>query len=402
MQTSAPERAGMDAKRLERIDAYMQEAVQNDRLPGILTLVQRRDNIVQLGSYGKMDIEAGRAMETDALFRIYSMTKPITSVAILLLVEAGKLSLNDPVAKYIPAFKQTKVYAGMDGGAMTLTAQQPEMTVYHLLTHTAGLSYGFFESPVDEQYRRVMPALFERNQPLSTVIEQIAELPLLCQPGAGWNYSVATDVLAYLVQVIAEMPVADFFRTQIFEPLGMADTDFYVPASRAERLAQIYKSADLYDPVPIPPHEVGLLRDVTTPTQSPSGGGGLVSTLADYLAFCNCLLHKGAYEGGRLLGHKTWELMTANHIPAALMPIRMGDYAMDHGFGLGFSVTTALGGTRKLGSVGNFGWGGAANTFFSIDPSEDLILLMMTQYLPVAPYPVAERFQNLVYQAIND
>jgi CubicO group peptidase (beta-lactamase class C family) len=403
MQTHAPESVGIDSRRLERIDTYIQDAVQNDRLPGIMTLVQRRGKVVQVGKYGKMDIEAGRAMEEDALFRIYSMTKPVTSVAAMMLFEEGRLNVTDPVSKYIPAFKKTKVYDGMGVLGMKLVEQQPEMTIHHLLTHMAGLSYGwFFDSPVEELYRQGFPSVFHREQPLKDVIEKLAEIPLLFQPGTQWRYSVATDVLGYVVQVVADMPLADFFQERIFKPLGMMDTDFYVPAEKCGRLAQVYTSAKLYDPIPIPPEDVGLIRDVTLPTHCPSGGGGLISTLADYLSFCECLLHGGKYEGGRLLSRKTIEWMTANHIPDALMPMKAGLDTIDHGFGLGFRVTTSLGMKRRLSSVGEYGWGGAAKTYFLIDPAEALVLVMMTQHMPVEIYPMQEMFTNLAYQAIDD
>lgn len=397
------EKAGMSSERLACIAPVMQDFVKNNRLPGILTLIQRRGKVVHVGKYGMMDIEAGKPMAEDAIFRIYSMTKPVISVAIMMLVEEGRLSLKDPVSDYIPAFGKTKVYAGSGVLGLQLVDQKPPMTIHHLLTHTAGLSYGwFFDNPVEELYRQGNFGMFDRAESLQPIIERIAEIPLLFQPGTQWRYSKATDVLGYLLQVVADQPLDDFLKERIFRPLSMVDTDFYVPAEKLDRLAQLYESDTLYNPRPVVPENARLIGDITVPTQSPSGGGGLVSTLADYLRFCECLLHNGVYEGGRLISRKTREWMTANHIPESMMPISAGEDVMDHGFGLGFRVTTDLGQRRVISSVGEYGWAGAACTYFWIDPAESFIGLMMTQHLPLSPYPVTDRFRNLAYQAITD
>lgn len=403
MELYAPESVGMDSERLARIDTAMADFLKDNRLPGVMTLVQRRGKVVHLGKYGLMDIAAGKPMREDGIFRIYSMTKPIVSVALMTLYEEGRLSLNDPVAKYIPAFKDTKVYAGMGPTGMKLVDQSPVMTVYHLLTHTSGLSYGwFFDTPVEDLYRQTFPERYQRTDVLADIIDQLAALPLLFQPGTQWRYSFATDVVGHLIQVIADMPLGDFLAERIFKPLGMVDTGFMVPAEKCHRIAPIYASKALYDPFELELKDVPLLRDVTTSTTCPSGGGGLLSTLADYLAFANCVLNMGKYQGGRLLGRKTIEWMTTNHMPPALMPITMGENVIDHGFGLGFGVVETLGASRSVTSVGKYGWGGAANTDYWADPSEALIGLMMTQYMPMEPYPVQERFRNLAYQAIVD
>lgn len=403
MYVETPEDVGMSSERLGRIAPIMEDFVRDNRLPGVMTLIKRRGKIVHFDKFGLMDIKAGRPMQEDAIFRIYSMTKPITSIAIMMLLEEGRLGLTDVVSRYIPAFSKTKVYTGMGVLGLQLTHQQPEMTLYHLLTHTSGLSYGwFFDSPVEELYRQSKVRPFDRDVPLQTIVESIAEIPLLFQPGTQWRYSIATDVLGHVVQVVADMPLDDFFKERIFKPLGMDETDFYVPADNVHRLAQIYGSAGLFDPQVIPPAQVMGIADITRPTQSPAGGGGLASTLADYLKFCDCLLANGVYDGGRLISRKTLAWMTANHIPDKLMPIYLGATERDHGFGLGFRVTTDLGKRRRLSSVGEYGWGGAANTYFWIDPAEELIGLFMTQYMPLSPYPVTERFRNLVYQAIAD
>jgi CubicO group peptidase (beta-lactamase class C family) len=316
MTITAPEKVGLSSNRLNRINLFMEDLVHDDRLPGVLTLVQRHGEIAHLGKFGSMDIEAGKPMQEDALFRIYSMTKPITSVAIMMLLEEGRFNLFDSVAKFIPSFAKTKVCVGSGVAGMQLVDQQPQMNLQHLLTHTSGLSYGsFFDSPVEELYRRSGRNAFTRADQLGDLVEGIAGIPLVFQPGTNWRYSVATDVLGYIVQLVADMPLADFYKERIFKPLGMVDTAFTVPEDKVNRLAQIYTSETLYDIHPVPPEHVPGITDVTKPTSSPLGGAGLVSTLADYLAFCNCMLNKGAYTGGRLLSRKTVEWMTANHIP---------------------------------------------------------------------------------------
>jgi CubicO group peptidase (beta-lactamase class C family) len=400
MHIATPEEVGLSSKRLDRITPYMQDLVKDNRLPGVLTLVQRRGKVVHFGKFGLMDIEANKPMREDTLFRIYSMTKAITSVAIMILLEEGRFNLYDPVAKFIPAFAKTKVCVGSGVTGMELVDQQPLMNLQHLLTHTSGLSYGsFFDSPVEELYRTTT---FTRNNQLSDLIESLAAIPLVFQPGTNWRYSMATDVLGYIVQVVSDMPLADFFKERIFKPLGMVDTDFQVPSNKLDRLAQIYTSDELYDVRPVPPDELMMIQDVTKPTQCPLGGAGLVSTLTDYLAFCTCLRNMGKHEGGRLLSRKTVEWMTANHIPDSMMPIYVGLDQRDHGFGLGFRVTMHAGQCLKLSSVGEYGWGGAANTYFWIDPAEDFIGLMMTQHLPKSPYTFTDIFRNLAYQAIDD
>ncbi len=403
MKLYPPEDVGLSSARLKRIDTVMEDFVADNRLPGIITLIQRRDKVIHLGKYGLMDIEAGRPIEEDAIFRIYSMTKPIISVALMMLYEEGRLSLQDPVSDFIPAFGRTKVYAGTTPLGLRLVGQDPVMTVYHLLTHTAGLSYGWcFDSPVEDLYRELMPNVFHREQPLEYVVEQIAQLPLLFQPGSQWRYSRATDILGYVVQVLADMPLADFLEERIFRPLGMNDTTFQLPLEKVGRLAKIYESPELYDPIVADPAGLGTLCDVTTPTRCPSGGGGLLSTLADYLSFCNCLLNEGCSDSGQLISRKTLEWMTTNHIPQHMLPLAMGPVMLDHGFGLGFRVATSLGEARTLTSVGEYGWYGIANTYFWIDRSEALIGLMMTQHRPKLPYPVMERFKILTYQSIDD
>lgn len=403
MNVESPESVGMSSERLARIETVINNFIQGDRLPGVMTLLQRKGKIVHFGQYGSMNVEKGTPMQEDAIIRIFSMTKPLISVAVMMLVESGRISLNDPVAAYIPAFAKTQVCTGSSSLGLQLEKQQSPMTILHLLTHTAGLSYGwFFDSPVDELYRQAKLGQFDRNQPLQEIVEKIASLPLYFQPGTKWRYSMATDALGHLIQVASDMPLDTYFKECIFQPLGMVDTDFTVPADKLDRLAPIYTSEALYNPTPILPENVFLIGDITKPTQSPSGGAGLASTITDYLQFCRCLLNHGAYDGGQLISRKTLDWMTANHIPDHMMPLTVGLEVLDHGFGLGFRVPTRLGEARTLKSMGEFGWAGAANTFFWVDPAEDFIGLFVTQYLPLLPYPVTDRFRNLAYAAIVD
>jgi len=265
-EVASPEAAGMSSQRLARIAPTMEAFVKDNRLPGVMTLLQRRGKVVHFGKFGLTNIEAGVPIKEDTIFRIYSMTKPVVSVAAMMLLEEGRFRLNDPVSKFIPAFAKTKVYAGSSALGLKLVDQLTPITLHHLLTHTSGLSYGwFFDSPVEDLYRKPIPELFLRTRSLQQVVERIAEIPLLFQPGTQWRYSYATDVLGYVVQVVADMPLADFLAQRIFKPLGMIDTAFQVAPEKASRLAQIYASKALYEPDPIPADNVPLIGDNEIP-----------------------------------------------------------------------------------------------------------------------------------------
>jgi len=404
MIVHAAEEVGMSSERLETINAYLEREVAGDRLPGISALVQRRGKVVHHSVHGKMDIEADRAMEADAIFRIYSMTKPVVSLALMLLHDEGRCQLLDPVARYIPAFAKTKVFSHLSDQQPHYVEQDPPMTVFHLLTHTAGLTYGGDAwRPVDQMFRESAEAhgFFRRDLPLADLIAHIAELPLIYQPGADWEYSVATDVLGYLVQAIADMPLDDFLKARIFAPLGMDDTDFYVPPEKTGRLAAIYQAQGQCGPIRF---EAGdeLLGDVRVPTDCPSGGGGLVSTMADYLRFASMLLNGGVLDGARVTSPMTIKRMTANAIPPSMMPLRLGVERFGYGFGLGFRVMLHPGLANGYSSFGEYGWSGMASTHFVIDPAEDLITLMMTQLVPNEQHRPRSIFPNLAYQAIDE
>ncbi|NIO71970.1 MAG: serine hydrolase [Anaerolineae bacterium] len=394
MKTSAPEEFGFSPDRLKRIDAVMQRYVDQRTLAGIVTLVARRGGVVHFEKFGYQDIETRKPMELDTIFRIYSMTKPITSVALMMLFEHGLVRLTDPVTKFIPEFKKVKVFVS-EGELADL---EREITIHDLLRHTAGLSYGDDEdSPVDELYRQA--DIFNTDITLEEMIRRIADLPLANQPGQVWRYSVATDVVGYLVEVISDMSLAEFFDEKIFRPLGMEDTAFSVPPDKMDRFATLYGKT-----------EKGALELIGTATggdyinvRLDSGGHGLVSTTADYLRFAQLVLNKGELDGVCLLGPRTMELMTTNHLPPALMPIAMGEEQMPgFGFGLGFSVMMDVAQSGMMGSVGLHGWGGWANTHFWVDPQEQLIGILMLQYVPSGTYPVTNDFRTLVYQALID
>lgn len=402
MQVIAPELVGMSAERLKNIGIKLGQYVSEERVAGFVTLVARDSEVVHFEACGFRDAEQHLPMELDTIFRIYSMTKPITSIALMMLYEQGKFQLFEPVSRYIPAFGNTKVLAGYGYMGPQLAAQNPPMTIHHLLTHTAGLSYGFFfDTPIDDMYRN---SIFRsETASLEEKILGIAELPLRFQPGSAWNYSVATDVCGYLVQVLADMPFEDFLKERIFEPLGMVDTAFHVSADKLDRFAKLYRhdvqtgAFSEYEGAPhIPWH------DYTQPACAPSGGGGLVSTAADYWQFANMLLNEGELFDVRIIGRKTLEYMTRNHIKADLLPLAIGLANIPgRGFGLGFDVVTDAAQTGVINSDGNYGWSGAAATNFWVDPQEQLVGIIMTQLMDNM-LPFQADFRALTYQALID
>jgi CubicO group peptidase (beta-lactamase class C family) len=342
-----------------------------------------------------MDVEAQRPMARDTIFRIYSMTKPITSVAVMMLYEEGAFRLTDPIQEFIPAFADVCVLEH-DGTEVKLVPPQRAITIRDLLTHTAGLGYGLGEDYIDGLYKKHVWGAMERKPEaiLGEMVEAVAGLPLAYHPGQGWRYSLATFVLGYLVQAVSAMPFDAYLRERIFGPLGMSDTGFYVPPAKIGRLATLYG----------PGKEEGSLQvidggfRVTEPGAIPAGGEGLASTAVDYVQFAQMLLNGGALDGVRLLSRKSVELMTINHLPPGLHPF--GNPSQ--GMGLGVGMTIDLAQTQALGSVGRYGWGGAASTNFWVDPQEDLIGVFMTQLMPSGTYPVVDDVRVAVYQALVD
>ena len=405
METTACQ-AGFSPARLDTLDAFLQRRyVDAGRFPGVLTLIWRRGRIAHLRALGLADVERRTPLREDALFRIYSMTKPLTSVAFMMLVEQGLVALDTPVHTLIPEWKDLGVYAG--GFMETFRTRRPEraMLVVDLLRHTSGLTYGFQQaSNVDAAYRK-LELVEARAGTLDDMIQKLATLPLEFSPGTAWNYSVSTDVLGYLVGKLSGVPFPEFLRTRVLGPLGMEDTDFHVHRGREQRLAACYVATP-----------AGGMKLQDDPAKSPclapptffSGGGGLVSTAADYLRFCRMLLNGGSLDGAQLLSRKTVELMTMNHLPEgkdlpALSRSLFSEATYNGiGFGLGFAVTLDPARTLVPGSRGEFSWGGMASTAFWVDPAEDLIVIFMTQLMPSMAYPIRRELRTLVYSALAD
>jgi CubicO group peptidase (beta-lactamase class C family) len=401
-----PEEVGFDAQRLQRVDTHFRRYVDDGKLAGWTLAVARRGRVTLLAHHGLADVEAQRPVADDTIWRIYSMTKPITSVAVLMLYERGLLELTDPVARYIPAFADMRVYRG--GSAAnpgTAPASEP-MRVWHLLTHTAGLTYGFHHAhAVDEIYRAKG---FEFGVPqgmdLAAACDAWAALPLLFEPGAEWNYSVATDVLGRIVEVVSGERLDTFLAEQVLAPLGMDDTAFWVAPDEIDRLAGLY----------MPNPAGGLLRNTSmgdAATREPtflSGGGGLVSTAADYHRFAQMLARGGELDGARLLGSRTVAYMTRNHLPAGAdletfgRPLFAESAYRGVGFGLGVSVVVDAAAGKVLAHEGEFAWGGLASTTFYVDPATEVTAMFFTQLLPSSTYPIRPQLRALVNQALVD
>jgi CubicO group peptidase (beta-lactamase class C family) len=404
---ASPESAGMSKAALERIDAHLKNRyIDASRLPGTQLLVYRRGKVVHRTVQGLADVERKVPVKEDTIYRIYSMTKPLTSVAFMMLFEEGRVALDEPVHKYIPEWKNQGVFvAGTVPAFLTRPPARP-MLIVDLLRHTSGLTYGLQQrTNVDAAYRQLKIAEVLTHGTLDTMIENLAKIPLEFSPGEAWNYSASTDVIGYLVGKISGKPFEQFLKERILDPLGMSDTGFHVPAEKAHRFAACY-SAD-------PPGKMTLQDDPTkssflSPPSLVSGGGGLCSTAGDYLTFCRALLNGGELGGVRLIGPKTLKLMTSNHLPGgvdlpALSRSMFSEASYNGvGFGLGFSVTMDPARTLIPGSAGEFAWGGAASTAFWIDPAEELITIFMTQLRPSSAYPVRRELRTMVYSAISD
>jgi CubicO group peptidase (beta-lactamase class C family) len=372
LPTAKPESVGMSSERLARLGEGMAALVDQGRLSGVVTMVARHGKVVEFNATGKRDIAANAPMQKDSIFRIYSMSKPITGVAMMMLFEDGKWQLNDPVAKFIPEFANLKVYATDAGNNMVLKDQAHPMTMRELMSHTAGFTYGFFSNtPVDKLQREA--DVLNINNTLDEFIKRMAKLPLNAQPGTEWHYSVAVDIQGYIVQKLSGMPFEEYLDKRIFKPLGMVDTGFYVPKEKLNRFVEMYN----YDKDgKLQAEHAGFNHDYSAKPALSSGGGGLVSTAADYMRFCQMLLNGGQLDGVRLLSPLTVELMRSN-VLAPTVPI----LAPGAGFGLDFAVYTdpvAAGGYYGKGA---FWWGGAAGTWFWIDPVNQLIVVGMIQQM---------------------
>jgi CubicO group peptidase (beta-lactamase class C family) len=415
---AAPESAGMSKAALDRLEQRLKlRYIDSGRFPGTQLLIYRRGKIVHSTVQGFADVERKVPVKDDTIYRIYSMTKPITSVAFMMLVEEGRVAIDEPVHKYIPEWKDLGVFqAGTAPPFLTKPPSRP-MLIVDLLRQTSGLTYGFQQrSNVDAAYREMKIGEVEKAGTLQSMIDGLAKMPLEFSPGEAWNYSVSTDVIGYLIGKISGKPFERFLKERIFEPLDMNDTDFFVPAGKAHRLAACY-SADPQGGMTFHAADrKGGLTLQDDPTKSSflsppsfiSGGGGLCSTAADYLTFSRALLNGGELGGVRLIGPKTLALMTSNHLPGGLDLPAMSRSLFSEatydgiGFGLGFAVTMDPAQTLIAGSPGEFSWGGAATTSFFIDPAEELITIFMTQVIPSTAYPLRRELRTMVYAAITD
>jgi CubicO group peptidase (beta-lactamase class C family) len=398
-----PESVGFSSERLKRLDAGMKAIVDAKHLAGITTVVTRHGQIVQQMEYGYADLASNKPMQKDTIFRIYSMTKPITGVAMMMLYEEGKWKPSDPIAKYIPEFKDLKVFMGMDAeGKPTFGAPNHAPTMGELMSHTAGFTYGFFGStPVDKMYAQASVLAAES---LQDFIDRMAKLPLLYQPGEAWVYSVGVDIQGYLVEKLSGKAFPDFLRERIFEPLRMNDTAFFVPESKLSRLATIYQyGAQGLTPTPRDPN-------VSAAPKMPSGGGGLYSTTGDYLRFAQMLLNGGELDGARLLAPSSIELMRTNHVPDSVKAANkfgIGNYRMQPGMGFGFDFAIYEEPAR-IGSTtgeGTYLWDGLAGTWFWIDPTNDVLFVGMIQRLPgggQSGMNIEDLSRALTHQALVD
>jgi len=400
------EAAGMNPARLERItEHFEQNYVGPGKIAGCQVAVVRGGQVAYHRSLGLMDREQDLPMRDDTIFRIYSMTKPIASVALMQLYERGMFQLTDPVHRFIPEWSGLRVGEIQPDGSITNVKPQRPMNMRDVLMHTTGLPGGLFPgNPIDDEFARAREEQ-KKGMTLEKVTTLLSQHPLKFHPGTHWNYGLSTDIVGRLVEILAEDRFDDYLQREIFAPLGMTDTGFFVPEESADRLAALYQFQPARTPALL---ETGQESPYLRQRSYLSGAGGLVSTTQDYVAFCQMLLNGGQLGGRRILGRKTLELMTSNHLPggATLSDMAIGGFGEAGfdgvGFGLGFAVGLGPVATAMAGSVGDFYWGGAASTAFWVDPAEDLFVVFMTQLLPSVAYPFRAQLRALVYQAIDD
>jgi CubicO group peptidase (beta-lactamase class C family) len=385
LPVSTPAQGGFSADRLERLHQTFEDVTKASTPPGAITMIVRNGRIVDWRTYGSRDVEGKLPMEKDTIFRVYSMTKPLTSVAVMMLVEEGKLQLSDRVDKFIPEFKDVKVYKGGTVEKPELAPPERPITVKNLLTHTAGLTYGWGNDNVSEMYKKAK--VFEVDS-LKEFIDRLTKLPLIANPGDKYEYSAAIDVLGYLVQVVSGKPFDQFVQERILNPLKMADSHFVLPEAKRARLAKIYGMKD------------GKLevQEGLEAKGVPFGGMGLFSTIGDYARFAQMLANGGELDGARMLGRKTVDLMMMNHLTGLAKPTTGGDDS--DGFGLGGGVRIAPEKSGRPASEGVYGWDGAASTRFRIDRKEKLVYLLFTQWMPYEGN-LLNRYETLVYQALE-
>lgn len=395
----------LDAARLAQLDSRLARFVDERRLPGFAIALTVGDELLHSTNHGHRDVEAATAITDDTIFRIYSMTKPITAVAALRLWERGEFLLTDPVAAYVPAFADARVWRGGTSLRPVTEAMTEPMRLWHLFTHTSGITYGFLRSHVvDELYRNAGFELGVPDGDLASLTDRLAALPLLFQPGTEWNYGMSTDVLGRVIEVVADRPLADVIADEVLDPLGMTDTTWWADADRADRLAALY--------VPNPADGGRILRFDTigdfakTAPAATLGGGGLLSTTGDYLRFAAMLRRRGAHDGQQLLSPETVDYLATNHLPGGADLATFGrpvfaETAFDGvGFGLGVSVVTDPAAAKIPYSLGEYGWGGAASTTFWVDPELDMTAVFMTQLLPSDTLPIRPLLRSLVKAAV--
>jgi CubicO group peptidase (beta-lactamase class C family) len=402
-----PGELGLNADRLDAIPAFFQKNyLDSGKLPCMATLISRGGEVAHESYIGATEMGGSRPIGPETIFRIYSMTKPVTTLAIMMLFEEGKLRLEHPVSRYIPEYKTVKVWDGGTRDAPKLKDPDREMTILDLITHTSGLTYGFLmQDETDAIYRR--EKVGHPKQTLQEMARQMAGLPLAFSPGTEWRYSHSIDVLGAIVEIITGQELDAFFRERIFGPLQMNDTDFWVPEDKIDRLMACYqKDAKTGETTLADPGGAASRLYAKRPVQL-NGGGGLASTVRDYHRFALMLLRGGTLDGARIISPKTWEFMRQNHLPGGQTMRGMGRSAFTEvmaegvGFGIGGSVVTDIVQTRQPGSDGTFSWGGLASTFFWIDPEEELIAVQATQLMPSSTYPMRLQLQQLVYAAID-
>ena len=405
--TVDPKEVGLDATRLKNIDKHFNRYVDEGRLSGYAVAVARHGKVAHFGMYGHKDSETSAPITDDTMYRIYSMTKPVTSIALMMLVERGLLQLTDPVSKFIPPFGETRVWnTGSVLKPLTNALTEP-IRIWHLLTHTAGMTYGWMYSDlVDDMYRRAgFEAGVAYKDSLEVVCDKYAALPLLFQPGSSWNYSVATDIVGRVIEVVGKMPLDEFFDKNIFQPLEMHDTGFWVPEEKYERVASLYR----YDETNHKKAKIsGFANSSLEKPAFLSGGGGLISTAGDYFKFIRMLEGRGKSGNVQLLSPSTFEMMVMNHLPNNAdistfgRPLGEEIFYDGLGFGLGFGVVVDQAKTRVACPNGTFSWGGMASTAFWVDPVNEISAMFFTQLIPSSTYPIRQYLRSMVYAAVTN
>ena len=399
LSKTAPENVGLSSERLNHLTVTFQDYIENKKLPGASILVARKGKIAYFETFGKNDIENDIPMDNNSIFRIASQTKAIVSVGIMMLQERGKLLITDPVGKYIPSFLETTVAVSKDDGSYDIVPANRPITIRDLLTHTSGVAYG--EGTASDRWKKAKIQgwyFADREEPILSTVNRMAALPFESQPGERFVYGYNTDILGALIEVVSGNPLDVFLKENIFVPLGMSDTHFYLPLDKKNRLAVVYSPTEEgLKPAPNPGGMVGQGAYVEGPRKSFSGGAGLLSTSMDYAKFLQMMLNKGTYNGKRIISPKTVELMTVNHLGEVNFP-----WARGTGFGLGFSIVEDLGDRGTPGSVGEYGWGGAYHSNYWVDPKEELVVVYFTQLIPSGAIDDHGKLRTLIYQAIMD